>query len=134
MDRSRRKNRKKERKNKLLFVFTISFFFFLAVSVVGAYLMITEPIINPLSKNNTKTFEKINKILKSRNISYSKIEQNNDLSYKISLKDNGDVYISYKKDLGVQIDSLQLIVSRLTIEGKRFKSLDFRFDKPVVTY
>lgn len=44
------------------------------------------------------------------------------------------VILSVQKDLPAQIDSLQLTISHLTIEGKQFKQLDFRFDKPVLTF
>ena len=54
--------------------------------------------------------------------------------YLIKLKDNELVYISAKKSIPSQISSLQLVLSRLTIEGKRFSSLDFRYDTPVIVY
>lgn len=97
-------------------------------------MVIKEPVIKPVWYKNQKKLADIEKILKEKNIKYLKIEQNNDLSFNINLKDEGIVFISEKKDLEEQIDSLQLILSRLTIEGKRFRSLDFRYDKPVIGY
>lgn len=44
------------------------------------------------------------------------------------------VLLSPDKDLAVQIASLQRITSQLTIEGKHFTRLDFRFDKPVIVF
>jgi len=132
--RNKHKNRKINKRNKLLIFFLGSFLFFTAISCVGAWMLISEPIIDPLAIKDAKQIESLNKALGAKNIYFSTIEQNNDLSYKVSIKDNGIVYISQKKDLTLQIDSLQLIINRLTIEGKRFKSLDFRFEKPVISY
>ena len=47
---------------------------------------------------------------------------------------NEQVIVSLQKDLTLQIASLQLTIAHLTIEGKQFKQLDFRFDKPVLTF
>lgn len=47
---------------------------------------------------------------------------------------NEQVIVSLEKDLPTQIASLQLTIAHLTIEGKQFKQLDFRFDKPVLTF
>jgi len=38
------------------------------------------------------------------------------------------------KDIGEQLDSLQLISSRAKIEGKQITKIDLRFDKPVIIY
>jgi hypothetical protein len=134
LDRNKPKNRKKDKKKRLLLFFCVSFIFFCGVTAIGAHMVINEPIIKPLWIKDIKTLEKLKKNLKEENITYLKIERENDLSYRIAIKDNGIVFISEKKDLAIQIDSLQLILNRLTIEGKRFKILDFRFDKPVITY
>ncbi|OGH08917.1 MAG: hypothetical protein A2152_00430 [Candidatus Levybacteria bacterium RBG_16_35_6] len=130
-------NRKRLRKNKKRgrFLFTL---LTLCILIFALYLLILTQsktvIINPLSLKSFGQIEKVEKRLNAKNIPFSKIEEENDLSYKVSIKDNGIVFISERKDLAIQIDSLQLILSRLTIEGKRFKVLDFRFDKPVVSY
>ena len=58
----------------------------------------------------------------------------NATSATISIDSNEEVIVSLQKDLGMQIASLQLTIAHLTIEGKRFSRLDFRFDKPVLTY
>ncbi|HEX8931740.1 MAG TPA: hypothetical protein VF810_01135 [Patescibacteria group bacterium] len=55
-----------------------------------------------------------------------------DASYVVTLKNGGLVYLSPQKDLNAQISSLQVILSRLTMEGKLFTQLDLRFDKPVI--
>ena len=128
--------RKNKRKKNIVRVFLALFLLtFLLLGLFFIFLTTYKTVlINPLALKKTGQIVNISKSLINKNISFSKIEQNNDLSYKVFMKDNGVVFLSQKKDLLMQIDSLQLIANRLTIEGKRFKSLDFRFDKPVITY
>lgn len=52
----------------------------------------------------------------------------------ITLDNSAVILLSSQKDLQKQLASLQLTLSQLTIEGKQFKKLDFRFDKPFVTF
>jgi len=42
--------------------------------------------------------------------------------------------ISSKKNIDEQISSLQRILRELTIDDRPFKSIDFRFEKPVVEF
>jgi hypothetical protein len=53
-------------------------------------------------------------------------------STRIILESGIEVYFSQTKPLDEQIASLQLILNRLTIEGKRVSRVDFRFNNPVV--
>jgi len=55
-------------------------------------------------------------------------------SLTVWLKDGEEVVFSLKKEIQVQVDSLQFILSRSKIEGKEIKKIDLRFDKPVVSY
>jgi len=48
------------------------------------------------------------------------------------LTDGPKVAFSSKKELTFQVGSLQLILSRAKIEGKRLKRIDLRFDKPII--
>lgn len=57
-----------------------------------------------------------------------------DEGYLIKVKEGEKILFSKDIDIATQISSLQLVLSRLTIEGKRFSRLDFRFEKPVVTF
>jgi len=52
---------------------------------------------------------------------------------EIWLKDNVLAVFSLKKERPLQLDSLQLILSRAKIEGSQVKRVDLRFDKPIVT-
>lgn len=62
------------------------------------------------------------------------VRQPADQSIEVWFKDNMVGVFSGKKDLKVQLDSLQLIFSRAKIEGRKIKRIDLRFDKPVATY
>lgn len=50
------------------------------------------------------------------------------------LEDSLQATFSSKKDLAIQLDSLQLILNRTKIEGKKPTRVDLRFEKPVITY
>ncbi len=52
----------------------------------------------------------------------------------VSLDPGEQVLFSLHRDVSKQFASLQLTIGHLTIEGKRFSRLDFRFDNPVITY
>lgn len=73
----------------------------------------------------------LNSLLKKNNFEVKEIKEEQDY-YKVILAKDREVYISKKIDLETQVASLQLINSRLTIEGKTFKRIDFRYEKPVM--
>ncbi len=91
--------------------------------------------VSPLAKQlANQKHNDLENILEAGNISFDSIDIASDSSYLVNLKEGGQVIISPNKNLKNQISSLQLILSRLTIEGKRFKVLDFRYDKPVIVF
>jgi cell division septal protein FtsQ len=55
-------------------------------------------------------------------------------SLSVWLEDGKEALFSLKKEIQVQVDSLQFILSRSKIEGRKIKKIDLRFDKPVVNY
>lgn len=89
--------------------------------------------ISPLGKvkNDLAIIERS---LKEKKISFSQVVRLSDLTYLIDIPNNGQVKLSSVKDIGKQITSLQRILVELTIEGKLFKSIDFRFEEPVVSF
>lgn len=94
-------------------------------------------IISRISQTNAlmEKKEALARLLKEKKISYTAIAQANDKDVQvIVLPDESFVVVSLQKDLHVQVSSLQLILSRLTIEGKRFSRLDVRYDKPVIVF
>jgi hypothetical protein len=91
-------------------------------------------VISPLAKTRISKLNNLENTLSKNKISFSNAGVNQDGSFTIKLLEGGEVILSSKKDIGSQLSSLQLILSRLTIEGKKLKTLDFRFDNPVVTF
>jgi hypothetical protein len=76
----------------------------------------------------------IENLLKKNAIVYSHIDTSDSTAYSITLKDEGQVLLAPNKDLPSQIASLQVILNRLTMEGRTFKRLDLRFNKPIITF
>lgn len=76
--------------------------------------------------------DEIDRQLRKKSIAYDQIISAEGNNFIITLADNKEVIFSGNKDIFLQVSSLQLVLSRLTIEGKRFKRLDFRFDKPII--
>lgn len=132
-----RRNRKAK---KGLFVFFLFFLFFTILLSLLFYYGFTKTLfVSPLpngslDNQNLLTIEELKTFLGKSNIVFSEVKNSTGSSILVILKDGGEVLFSTKKSLGEQVSSLQPILSRLTIEGKRFKSIDLRFDNPVVKY
>lgn len=88
--------------------------------------------VSPIGKVNTD-IALVEKFLKDNRIQFSEIIQQGNY-YVINIRNNGQVKISQDKDLSEQITSLQRILRELTIEGKPFKSIDFRFSEPIISF
>lgn len=84
--------------------------------------------------SNNDPISQIKELAKQKNIQVANIEKTSDFSYKMILTTGEEIYISSQKPFVSQISSLQLVLSRFTIEGKRIATLDLRFDKPVVVF
>ena len=131
--------KKLKRKGKFFFIkIIIPIFIFLILSAfllckLPAFPIFSKPIISPLGQNKPFRVSNLEVLLKKANVPFSSVTRSSDF-YIIILSGGGQVIMSSKKELAVQISSLQLMLSRLTIEGKRIKSLDFRFDKPIINF
>jgi cell division septal protein FtsQ len=90
--------------------------------------------ISPVGKIGKSKVASLESALYKKNISFASVNINSDGSFTVELKEGGEIILSAKKDLDNQLSSLQLILSRLTIEGKKLKKLDFRYDNPVVSF
>ncbi|MCL4418602.1 hypothetical protein M1146_00705 [Patescibacteria group bacterium] len=88
-------------------------------------------ILSPLGKGNTRDVD-IAGLLYKENIPFASVSIASDSSFTVNLLGGGEVMLSSKKDITTQISTLQLILKRLTIEGKKIKELDFRFDKTIL--
>jgi len=91
-------------------------------------------LISPLAQNKASKIAVVEELFSKDKIGLANITSSSDGSFVANLASGEEVILSSKKDIGSQLSSLQLILSRLTIEGKKLKVLDFRFDNPVVTF
>ncbi|HYM65209.1 MAG TPA: hypothetical protein VES68_01855 [Candidatus Sulfotelmatobacter sp.] len=131
------KKDKIKEKSKKIFIFLIVLFIGMLISeyIYFNFSFGKTSYINPIAKNKTSSISLTEETLYKAKISFTDVSLTSDGSLKINLKDGGEVILSSKKDIQSQISSLQLILSRLTIEeGKKLKSLDFRYDSPVVSF
>ena len=131
--------KKLKRKSRFLFIKIVApILILLILSSLLLYKLPTFPlfkeqIVSPLAKNKSSQTSNLEILLTKAKIPFASISQSPDY-YTVTLSDGGQIFISSKKDLTIQINSLQLMLNRLTIEGKRIKSLDFRFDKPIIKF
>lgn len=129
--RAKKFKRKFYRNIPVLFflVILLSILFFTTFSLGNSIVSKQNFFISPLARAKNSNNYDIQSLLIKNNIQFSKIERE-----KIFIKNGGIVYLDLDKNLPSQISSLQLILSRLTIEGKKFKKLDLRFDKPIIEF
>lgn len=74
------------------------------------------------------------KSLKTNFVHLDKIMINNNDSWSLLLTEGTIATISARKDINLQVDSLQFILRQSKIEGDLPLTIDLRFDKPVVIY
>jgi len=138
MFQRKRQLKKTREKNKIKFAFIALFILLIAFLLIEyAYLHFSfgkVAYISPIVQGKASQNLLLENQLEKANVPFSTISLISDGSFVVMLKDGGEVILSSKKDIKSQISSLQLILSRLTIEGKRLKILDFRFDNPVVSF
>ena len=135
----------RKQKRSLRFMGATNAIFFLVFSVIFMTVLILTKktgLIRPIpqwgnqlvgvgeQKNDVETVEKA---LQKYKIPYKMVTVYENHSYEVLLLKGESVLLSGKKQIDQQISSLQVISSRLTMEGKQFKKLDLRFDKPVIT-
>jgi hypothetical protein len=75
----------------------------------------------------------LRRLLTTHAISYTSLVHTAD-GYVLSLNPKQQVILSRTKDLSGQISSLQIILPQLTMEGREFRTLDMRYNKPIITY
>lgn len=133
-----KKDKKQLTKKRILFISVVSGFVGMILIVVGLIVLRHEPVfISPLpflklSAEENNQSKVVKKMLKEKGIVAKEVVLTGGSIYMIELPDESTVYIDGNKDLSEQISSLQRIVSRLTMEGKKFLRLDLRFAKPVI--
>lgn len=130
-----KRQKKEASKNRLGLILVFIGLALISFSLIVAVFLVKDPLfVSPLSKDQTSINLKIEKILKEKKISYKSIITSPDLSFVIGLDKDHEVIIDSKKDIDSQLSSLQLILTQLKIEGKTFKRLDFRFQKPIISF
>lgn len=130
---------KKERSKYRIKTLFILLLFLLLSLVIIEYLYLNfsfgrTSFISPIAKINQSKIALLENALEKQKIAFTSTSLNSDSSFTVELTEGGEVILSSKKDLDSQLSSLQLILSRLTIEGKKLKKLDFRFDNPIVSF
>lgn len=134
---STRKKKNSTFKKKLFILFITIFLLSLSLFTAYRYSYLPKHIISPLPQNKAmyhNSTEELKILLHKNNISFSSIISSSDSAYLLIGPQGEEIVFSSKKNLDSQVSSLQLILSRLTIEGKGFKRLDLRFDKPVIVF
>ena len=130
-----KKEKIKKKRNILLLFFVTVFVIFVFTELIYLNFSLGRAVyISPIAKDKTSQIALLENVLDTKGINFLSVNLENDGSFNVKLKDSGEVILSSKKDLKSQLSSLQLILSRLTIEGKKLKVLDFRYDRPVVSF
>ncbi|MBI2430695.1 MAG: hypothetical protein HYV39_01620 [Candidatus Levybacteria bacterium] len=140
MGKHDKKRRKKSFRKAFLFSAGTAIFVFVILSLsYTVWIFPKRPLfISPLSLDISKDQESatsvnmLEDLLREKNIRFSLVTPFDDTSYLVIFGQGEEVLFSSQKSLSSQVSSLQLIMSRLTIEGKRFTRIDFRFDTPVI--
>lgn len=87
-----------------------------------------------ITQKNIKTALKILEISEDKNLLFTDIIPLNDETISLIMRQTTQVIIGTNAKPEDIVSSLQMIVRRFTIEGKTIGKIDFRFDKPVVTF
>lgn len=138
--------RKIRRKKKRIVTSIIAVLFLSLVLFVllSLHAFLKKPsFISPIPSVSSNDYQKISSnsitqnleiLLAKNNIPFSSVSVSTDSSLLVTLTSQEKVVFSSQKSFDSQISSLQVMLSRFTIEGKRFVVLDFRFDKPVIIF
>lgn len=124
------KYQNKKRKRKLIFGI-IFVFIILLLGVVTINFNQTTFMVNPaVALTNQQQFKIL---LEKRGFNVSSIDWE-EKQILVNLSDNLIVLFLNNDKLESQVTSLQFIISRSKIEGKRPVKVDLRFDKPIITF
>jgi predicted PurR-regulated permease PerM len=133
MKQKLRRTKHGKKKRLAIFVLVALLSAILAIFLYSTYWAKKPLFISPIASNSQKLTKKLEKLLLDSGIDFSSITSQFNSSYMVRLKEDGEAILSLEKDFKKQIASLQAVLKQLTIEGKRLTSIDFRFDKPVIT-
>ena len=110
--------------------------------ITGYLIFLPDPVISPIPLSfqgkrpalDDSSVIALKKMLSKYEISYDQIYTTKEGDYIIKLNPDGEVLLNQNAALEQNISSLQLVLARITMEGKRFSRLDFRFEKPVIVF
>ena len=123
--------KKKERAQKILLSLIIIVFLLWLFSLFQSIQNFKKEKILPYPTVNFE--EKITEALENKKIKAEIIEVKPDMII-LNLKENIEVVLGKDKDIGDQIESLQLILNEDKINKEKIKKIDLRFKNPVITY
>ena len=129
--RAKRESRKKRLILSFIFLLYIATIIFLGIFVVYSHFFQKYSLLIPIVQE--KNILNLDFLLRNKNIEFESIKKIDDY-FLIKQAGNKVIYFSAQADLQKQVTSLQLVLNRLTIEGKGFKRLDFRYDTPVIVF
>lgn len=130
--------RKSKRRIVVFWLLGTAAFFMVFVSFYSLRVFAKKNVfVSPIPKQNselqTEHMNTVIALLREKQIAFSGVFVFDSTSYMVKLESGEEVFLASAKPLTEQVSSLQLILSRLTIEGKRVSRVDFRFDTPVLT-
>lgn len=124
------KYQNKKRKRKLIFGIIFVFIILLLGVIIINFNQATS-MVNPAVALTDQQQFKI--LLEKRGFDVSSIDWK-EKQILVNLSDNLIVLFLNNDKLESQVTSLQFIISRSKIEGKRPVKVDLRFDKPIITF
>lgn len=127
-----KKQLKKQKKIKIYLGILILIFALLSMVLFYKIIFTKKTLfISPLSSIGFSKNTSFENKLKNAKIDFTRLNISKN-EYRFDVKGEGLVIMTGTKNIDEQISSLQVILKNLKIKGIRFKSLDFRYDKPVI--
>ena len=124
-------------KKRLPVIFALGLFF---VSILLAKFALAKASF-PLGKHgliaplpNRDPVKELEEILQEKGIAIEQGPVASDSALVVVLANNETVLFHANKDMRTQVGSLQIILNKLTIEERKAKKIDLRFEDPIVLY
>lgn len=94
---------------------------------------VKKEIVKPLALEDP--LSEITDLLREKNIDVSQSPQSSDSAILVTLAGTNTIVVfSAEKEKTTQVGSLQIILNKLTMDGRKAKKIDLRFDTPLVVY
>ncbi|HEX8965136.1 MAG TPA: cell division protein FtsQ/DivIB [Patescibacteria group bacterium] len=123
-----------------IFLATICILFLCSVTIFKKKQIVLTPIgsVKNVQTDNQKMSPEVSdtmqKLFDQFHLSVESINTGTDSATHILFSSGQEIVLSENKAMETQLASLQLIMNRLTIEGKQFNRIDLRFDNPVINF